>query len=197
MMHQSATPPAGAYDRTPSYGTGGGYFPGTGSHQPKKSSFAGAAMAIGFLAVTLAVVGVMITKWSKPTTTTTTAPPAVSTMQPAAYALALRVVPDNAAIERDGVSVGTGKLDRSLPRDGRKHVLRVSAPGYSDSFSEFDDAHPPPSNIALRPGGSTANPQGSATKPGPHQGSSGGPAGKPGGKNPTDRPRTDNIDPWE
>jgi serine/threonine protein kinase len=197
-VHQSATPQPGVYDRTPSYAIGNGYFPG--AQPPKKSSVVSTAMVVGFLIATLAIIAVMIAKWNKPAPTPTTEgpPAAASTAQPAAYALALRVTPDNASIELDGVPVGTGKLDRSLPRDGRKHVLRVSAPGYTDSFSEFDDAHPPPSNIALRPAAAAVTPPGS-TKPVVHGNPTGGPGagGKGTGKNPTDRPRTDNIDPWE
>jgi hypothetical protein len=202
--HPSATPQPGVYDRTPSYAIGGGYSPG--SPHPKKSWALGTALVVGFLVAPLAVIGVMVATWNKPAapaTPTTEGPPAASTPQPAAYTLALRVAPDNASIELDGVPAGTGKLDRSLPRDGRKHVLRVSAPGYTDSFSEFDDAHPPPSNIALRPA-PAANQPGSPAKPIVHGNPSGGQGGgqtgqggKSGGKNPTDRPRTDNIDPWE
>lgn len=193
--HQSATPPGGAYDRTPSYGTGGGgYFPG--AQPPKKSSIAGTAMAIGFLVATLAIVGVMVAKWNKPAAPTIEAPAAVTSAAPLTINVSLRVTPESAAIELDGAPAGTGRLERSLPRG--QHHLRVTAPGYADVYQDFDDAHPPPSTISLRPLSQTANPPGSATRPVVHGGQGGAPGGKtPGGKNPTDRPRTDNIDPWE
>lgn len=203
-MHPSATPPAGSYDGTPSYSLGGRSFPG-GPAPEKKSGAAGVAMIVGLLVATLAVVGLAIFKFagSKPAnagtlpeppsaTTSTTAP------QGSAYALAVRVVPENAAFELDGVPAGTGSLSRSLPRDGRSHTLRVSAPGFEALLLSFDDAHPPPATISLRPATNGAG-SGTPTKVGPQHGSGASSGGKQGGsgKNPDNRPRTDNIDPWE
>jgi serine/threonine-protein kinase len=206
-MHPSATPPPGSYDGTPSYSLGGRSFPGAPA--PEKKSGAGSiALIIGLLVATLGLVGIGIVKVAGKTASAGTPPePAIvasdaPAAQPSAYALAIRVVPETAAFELDGLPAGTGSLSRSLPRDGRKHALRVSAPGYETIFVEFDDARPPPASLALRPaaqpGGSAApsraggSQHGTGPGPGPAGGKQGG-----SGKNPDNRPRTDNIDPWE
>lgn len=204
-LHPSATPPPGTHDGTPSYSLGGRSFPG--SAPPKKSGGAGIAMVVGLLVATLAVVGVALVKFAgKPATAGTsadvTSAPGGSVAAPEAssYAVAIHVVPESAAFELDGVPAGTGSLSRSLPRDGRKHVLRVSAPGYETILVELDEAHPPPASVALRPAPTTLSST-TPARPGPQHGAGGaaGPGGKQGGagKNPDNRPRTDNIDPWE
>jgi hypothetical protein len=75
-------------------------------------------------------------------------------------------------------------------------VLRVSAPGYETILIELDEAHPPPASVALRP---APTPISSTTPAKPAQHGAGAKQGGQGGagKNPDNRPRTDNIDPWE
>jgi eukaryotic-like serine/threonine-protein kinase len=114
------------------------------------------------------------------------------------YALTIQAVPSEAEFELDGIVVATGKLDRVLLDDGKKHSLWVSAPGYSDFFVEFDEAHRPPANVVLRPSFQpVASSQATSNAPAPAPSAS--PPGRRGepGKFPEARPRTDNIDPWQ
>lgn len=111
---------------------------------------------------------------------------APSSAPPATYAVSLRTVPPDATIELDGVPAGVGSLSRSLPRDGARHVVRVSSSGHEMVSIAFDEAMPPPAVVTLRPLGGPAAPP-NRGRPAPH--------GKdwpesPGG-------RTDNLNPWE
>jgi len=54
----------------------------------------------------------------------------------------LRVIPESATITLDGREVGRGRVLWDLPRDGRAHRLRASAPGFVPRDLEFTDAAP-------------------------------------------------------
>jgi len=206
-------------DRTPSYSLAGGSLPG---YAPTaKASRAGSVMLGAMLVATLLVGGLAVVKFTggpkavgaldSPTgaTVTSAASPAEGT-----YAVTISVSPANASVELDGVAVGAGAIHRTLPKDGRQHALRVSAPGHETVYTTFDEHRPPPSSIALRPasaGAPAAASHAPASSPAgrgdvrpiekasgsSHGGGSGGGKQTGSGKNPDNRPRTDNIDPWE
>jgi hypothetical protein len=67
------------------------------------------------------------------------------------FQLALQVRPPQAAIALDAEPPVLGRLTRALPRDGRRHVLRISAPGYEGRTIEFRDEAPTESAIELTP----------------------------------------------
>ena len=83
-----------------------------------------------------------------------TTPPRVQTaalLPPAApetYAVRVRATPEDARFELDDGAAAAGPLVRTLPRDGRAHALRVSAPGYVAVVLTFRDA-PPPERVTL------------------------------------------------
>lgn len=187
--HPSATPPGAAFDRVPSFGAGTASSPPAA--QPRRAGMI--AALIGVSVASAVVVSVVVVHATRPAETKTAAPIETS------FSVDLQVTPASAALEVDGVPAGTGRLSRQFPRDGKKHELRVSAPGYEAERIDFDDGRPPPRAIGLRPvtvgvGGTVP-----ATSSGPaggfpaHKGSSGGKAKG----NSEGRPKTDNIDPWE
>jgi len=199
--------PMGMHDRTPSFGAGvNSSF--HGMPPPKRSATAIiSVIAVGL--VGLALIGVVVLRMSARGRAGDSDPTAASAG--AAFTIDVQSTPDGAVFELDGAAVGSGHLTRQFPRDGQKHVLRVSAPGYETLLVQFDEARPPPTMLALRAsaqpvasttlagGGSSGNPANTAPKPlvnapRPNPGPAPGPP--PKGK-PTDRPRTDNIDPWE
>jgi serine/threonine-protein kinase len=120
---------------------------------------------------------------------TTSAQPSVNAPPPTSYTLSVTASPTDATFELDGVPSGTGSLVRVMPTDGRHHTLRAMAPGFETVLVEFDEAHPPPVTIALRP----------SAIPGPASASAARPIGKGPGPAPagTHRSKTDNIDPWQ
>ncbi|MFO0694807.1 MAG: serine/threonine-protein kinase [Polyangiales bacterium] len=78
-----------------------------------------------------------------------TAPTAASA--PTELRLTLGVRPADALVELDGVVVGRGRVDRPVPRDGREHLLAISAPGYEPRSIVFRDAPPTQAFVELRP----------------------------------------------
>ncbi|HJL15681.1 MAG TPA: serine/threonine-protein kinase [Sandaracinaceae bacterium LLY-WYZ-13_1] len=61
----------------------------------------------------------------------------------------VRAEPATATFELDGAPIGTGPVE--IPRDGRSHRLRVSAPGHRAEELRIDATRPPPSLVALAP----------------------------------------------
>jgi hypothetical protein len=114
--------------------------------------------------------------------------------QATTFDVSITATPDDATFELDGVAVGKGTLAKTFPRDGRRHVLRISSPGHETVLVEFDDSRPPPAQILLR---ATDRPE-TTTAPPPASTPGGRPAGRPPPSKGSDtRPRTDNIDPWQ
>lgn len=207
-QYQNLGPMGGHPDGTPSFGAGI-----NSSIQPppvKKSS--GALLAAGVMAlIGIGLIAVVVMRSSAKRAAAGEGegegPAAMTTG--ATFAVDVQTTPDSAVIELDGVSLGSGRLTRQLPRDGQKHVLRVSAPGYETLLVEFDAARPPPSILGLRAsaGGGIASstlagkspPVPASAKPPVVVAPVPGPNVRPGptAKGKPDRPRTDNIDPWE
>jgi eukaryotic-like serine/threonine-protein kinase len=198
--------PMGMHDRTPSFGAGMNSSV-QGMPAPKRSSTALVTVAVVGL-VGLALIGAVVLRVSGRAPETESVAGAAG----AAFTVDVQSTPDSAVFELDGAAVGNGRLSKQFPRDGQKHVLRISAPGYESLLVQFDESRPPPSLVALR---ASAQPVASTTLAGggnaPSTGNTGpkppivaappNPGPRPGppppkGK-PTDRPRTDNIDPWE
>ncbi len=73
---------------------------------------------------------------------------AVSASTPGEYDVELRVHPSTAEIHLDGDPVGRGAIRRALPRDGARHTIRVTAPGYVPETLTFTD-EPPQSVLEL------------------------------------------------
>ena len=192
----SATPPPGGpgmLDRTPSYGLGSPSFPGT----PPKKGNAATTMVVGLAIVTLAIVGMVLVKWSRPvgpSAANDTAASATPLTTATSYKLIVAVTPASATLEIDGANAGTGVVSRDMPKDGQPHVLRVSAPGFTETVVPFDEAHPAPPTIVLRPaapGTASAQP---VVKP---VNAGGGAHPVQTAKTPDNRSKTDNINPWE
>lgn len=189
--YPSTTPPGATFDRLPTYPT---YGTGQPVAPPRGN---GMIAAIVGASVVLAILGALVVlkgglfggKTEDPgkTDDPSVAAPAVTT-----YAVDLAVTPANASIELDGAPVGTGRLVQTMTKDGRVHRLRITATGYEPVSTDFDDVRPPPTSIALRP-----LPTAPSTTP-THVGGGGKTGGKSGaGKKGDNRPKTDNIDPWE
>ncbi len=109
------------------------------------------------------------------------APPALPT-----FDVVVRTAPADAALELDGTPAGTGALTRTFPRDGKRHVLSVSAPGHEPIALVFDETTPLPELITLRRLPEAAPRPRAAPAPQP-RGTTHGGAGS----------RTDNINPWK
>ncbi len=201
----SATPPGAAVDRLPSYGAGTSGLPGTA---PRSSAAITIVIGLG-LGLAILVSVVLLRGVHREDVARTVAAAASAET----FTIDVKVTPPTAAIEIDGVAVGTGSVSRSFPRDGKTHTLRVSALGHESMLVEFTDA-PPPATIGLRPTASAspaggvasgaptsalAAPTGAAAQrgsavPGPQPGPA--PVGKVKG-NSDARPKPDNINPWE
>lgn len=197
-FHPSATPPP-FHDRTPSQSIQSMH----GMHgmpvatQPRGTSPI-AIVAVASLIACVAAVGVLVA-----TRSSAAKPEKLDTQsaQGDTYPLSLQTTPDSANIELDGLPSGSGKIARAMPKDGRQHNLRVSAPGYETVLVSFDDGHPPPSSIALRPSpnanaGSTTSAKPNTPQPQPNPGTA-MPGKVGGGTSKTPKSKTDNIDPWE
>ncbi|HVZ36688.1 MAG TPA: DUF4388 domain-containing protein [Polyangiaceae bacterium] len=88
--------------------------------------------------------------------------PAPAASPPETYAVHCAVDPPNAALSLDRGPVALGRLDATLPRNGKAHMLRASAEGFLPVTVVFSDA-PPPDLIALeRMPGSAPSPAPSA-----------------------------------
>lgn len=197
--------PAGmVHDRTPSFGAG--INSSIQAPAPKKSS-----SLVALLVVALGVVGVVGILLSRSAARRAAvageadpvpvgAPPVAPI---AAFPVDVQATPDSAVIELDGVSIGSARLTRQFANDGEKHNLRVSAAGYETLLLEFDATRPPPKVISLRAVSTGVASTTLAGKSAPAvKGKPASPAGPstrsaPPAKGKPDRPRTDNIDPWE
>lgn len=104
---------------------------------------------------------------------------------PATFDVVLRTAPADATLELDGAPAGVGALSRSFPRDGKRHVLQVSASGHETVAIVFDETTLVPDLITLRRLPETAPHAPAKPAPPPPRGTHGG-AGS----------RTDNINPW-
>jgi hypothetical protein len=200
---------AAMHDRTPSFGSGIGSSISAGP--PKRGSAALVTVAVVAL-VGAGLIGVALSRMSAKRAAAASDGDATAAPAGTTFAVDVQTTPDTAVFELDGISVGSARLERRFARDGQKHVLRVSAPGYETLLVSFDETHPPPSIIGLHasPGGAASSalagkgpaiPPNVAPKPttvvapGPAAGAR--PAPGPNVKPKPDRPRTDNIDPWE
>ena len=191
------------HDRTPSFGAG--INSSIHAPAPKRSSTALVTVAIlGLLGI--AMIGAVVTRVKGMTGAEADG---VAASGASALTVDVQSTPEGAIFELDGTAVGNGHLTRQLARDGQKHVLRITAPGYETLLLQFDETHPPPSLVALRAsaqpvasttlaGGTPANGANPAP-PGPKATIPPNPGVRPGPtvKAKPDRPRTDNIDPWE
>ena len=199
VMFGSTPPPhsMAPHDRTPSFGAGI-----HSSVQPPAKRGSGmlvAAILIGLVGVGL--IGAVALRSHAESANAQAAPSSSFTVD-------VQSTPDSAVLELDGTSVGAGHFTRQFNRDGQQHVLRVTAPGYETLLVPFDETRPPPGILSLRasttaPGAASVGAGGVIAPPPPPPPKTGPlpqfhptvgstpPKGKP------DRPRTDNIDPWE
>ncbi len=199
-------PPSGPIqDSTPSFGDGTNRSIPAPTSRTFSWSRAIVAAAVGL--PLLFVLGFVASWWSKASVVSgLSVPPEVSAAT--TFSIDVRCIPESATIELDGVPVGAERLTRVFNQDGQKHELRVSAPIHEAVVIAFDSANPPPNVIALPASIVRAVPSASAgRKPPPIATgrppgavlSTGTSVGRPSGsvKAKPDRPRTDNIDPWE
>ena len=185
-------------DRTPSFGAGHSSSL-QGVPAPKRSGATLATLAILGL-IGLGLIGAVMLRVSnwKPA-----ADDGVAAAAAAPFTVDVQSTPDSAVFELDGTAAGSGRFTKELPRDGGKHVLRISAPGYETLLVQFDDTRPPPSIVALRASAAGASSStGAGDKPArpqvvPAPVPVGQRPGSPVKGKPPERPRTDNIDPWE
>lgn len=75
------------------------------------------------------------------------APPRIASAE---FLVQVEVAPVYAEIALDGTVVAVGQLNQTLPRDGRTHELRFSAPGYLAAELVFRDT-PPERRVILTP----------------------------------------------
>jgi serine/threonine-protein kinase len=200
------TPMAGAmHDRTPSFGAGIGT--SIHAHAPKRSSTAAITVAVLAL-IAAGLVGVLLTRMSARRAAASGEADVAAAANATTYAIDVQTSPESAALELDGVAVGSGQLVKQLPRDGQQHVLRVSAPGYETLLVQFDETRRPPNVMALHasaagmPSTTLAgkSPGAGPRPPAPAGAGPQAPANARPGQNvkgKPERPRTDNIDPWE
>ena len=206
IPHLASIPHGGYHDRTPSFGAGTGT-PFSSAPRQKSSAGVYASIAVVMIAI-LAVGGVFLSRRGSATSPPEPTPVPVGGD---AFSVDVRTAPESASIEVDGVAAGIGHLVRPFPRDKQVHTMRVSANGYETLLVQFDDQRPPPSLLVLRPTtGSVIAASASAGQAKPPIVGAGAPhpppqmpPGKVGPVAPVppkgkpDRPRTDNIDPWE
>lgn len=205
---------AGMHDRTPSFGSGIG-----SSIVAAPPAKRGSAVLVTLAVVALigaGFIGIALSRMSTTRATAATDGEASAGPAGATFAIDVQATPETAVFELDGIAIGSGHLEKQFPRDGQKHILRVSAPGYETLLVPFDESHPPPSILGLHAspagvastalaGKSPANvapkPTAATVGPGPaagaRPGAGSGPGPGPNLKTKPDRPRTDNIDPWE
>jgi serine/threonine-protein kinase len=136
-------------------GRGGGTTLGAGTGQvltapvpARAGRWAGIA---GALAVLAAAAWFGVPRLRRPEPPPLPAPPTTAVPAPparAAFSVDVSTDPPAAEVELDGEPAGTGRLQRSLPRDGREHRLLVHAPGYRDREILFID-NPPPARLTL------------------------------------------------
>lgn len=108
------------------------------------------------------------------------APPA----EPETFEASTSVKPKNATIEVDGTKMGVGTFSEELPKDGRSHKLKITAPGYDTVVLVFRDA-PPPASVELVPTTHAHRTVHRVVHAAPH---------KPAST--AEKPHTDNRDPW-
>lgn len=187
--YPSTTPPASAsIDRS---------FVQRAQQSSSSATVRALALPLGGLALAgVVLIAIVVARQPSRATNTvgSTSPPAV-----VSFTVEVSTVPETATIEVDGVAAGSGRFSRTFARNGQKHVLRISAPQHESVLVEFDEERPPPTHIALRPVNTPAAPE----KPKPAV--QAGPAVPHASPKPVatttkgggDRPKTDNIDPWE
>ncbi len=199
-MHVSQMAPAGV-GSTPS--TAHSTAAGTEQTPPVRSSSATMYVVLALLLVGISAtaVGVYYVRASHdvPGAALATAAPSASTAR-----LELAAQPASATVELDGVPIGTGRVDRTLPDDGAEHRIRISAEGYEPYQLTFTSKLPPGGTITLKRASAapTADAIRSATPP--HGGPKFVPP-KPGGSAPSgtgggggsDGTPTDNLNPWK
>ncbi|MBI5512306.1 MAG: serine/threonine protein kinase [Deltaproteobacteria bacterium] len=103
---------------------------------PEKPPFPWLFVVIPLVLSVLGVGGVVGWKLTHPPAPPP-APPRVET-----FTVQVAVTPATATLELDGAPVGTGTYTAALPRDGRMHLLRATAPGYVEGVLAFRDAAP-------------------------------------------------------
>jgi serine/threonine protein kinase len=205
--HYPHVMPAGmGHDRTPSFGAG--INSSIHAPPPKKSSAPLIALAVLAL-VGAGLIGVVVSRSTARRAAAAAEGETGGAASAATFSVDVQTTPDSAVIELDGVSVGSGRLTKQFPRDGRQHVLRVAAPGYETLLVEFDATRPPPTILGLRAttgGGAASSTLAGKGPPPVITGKPPAPVGAspvtnvrtaPVPKGKPDRPRTDNIDPWE
>jgi hypothetical protein len=183
-----------------------------GAALPRRSGNMLAAAAAGLMLASIVIICVtLFVRYSRRANANDphpiAVPSATTVALPPTFSVQVEANPESAVFELDGILVGTGKLSRSFPRDGHRHVLRISAPGHETVLVEFDADRPPPAQVLLRPAAAhpvptvatTATPPTpptptATTKPPP---TTTGHGKGPGPKGPDGRPKTDNINPWE
>jgi hypothetical protein len=104
---------------------------------------------VAAVAICGAVIATAVWTVRRPPPPTAVRRTAAATAPAAAFRARLVARPTHALLELDGHPVGRGSMDRTLPRDGAEHTLRISAPGYEPLAVAFRDA-PPPEQVELR-----------------------------------------------
>jgi hypothetical protein len=107
----------------------------------------GVALAVAAVATFAVVVAVGLALGNERTAVRLAAAQVTQVATP--YVVTVEAVPGDAQIEVDGETLGTGRASRSFARDGQRHRLRVSAPGYVAAEIGFDADQRPPERVAL------------------------------------------------
>jgi len=112
------------------------------------------------------------------------------------YTVSMRVTPPSANIELDGRVIGNGGFTSTFKADGKRHSLRVTAPGYEARTLEFDATTPPPAALELGLLAPTVDPSKLPKVPQPRPGQA-APKPAPSATGKGKGLKTDNVDPWD
>ena len=177
--------------------------PGMAHTPPGRSGSATMYVVLALLLVGISAtgVGVYYVRASHDVPSTTTPPPAPTT---GGARLELSTQPPSASVELDGVPIGTGHVDRTLPDDVAEHRIRISAEGYEPCQLTFTSKLPPGGTITLKRASATptadaprtATPQHGGPKFVPPKPGGSAQSGSGGGGG-SDGTPTDNLNPWK
>jgi eukaryotic-like serine/threonine-protein kinase len=98
---------------------------------------------------------------------------------PGRVSIALRATPAQAKLYLDGEALPANPTTRLLPADGKTHVLRAEAPGFSDASTEFEPTRDTALELTLAPLARVSEPSGTSPRRVVRGGRPAAPVGKP------------------
>jgi serine/threonine-protein kinase len=83
---------------------------------------------------------------------------------PARVSITLRASPAQARLFLDGEALPANPTTRLFPADGKTHVLRAEAPGFSDASTEFEPTRDTALELTLAPLARVSEPSGTSPR---------------------------------